>query len=162
MRVHLAQSGNGCFHPQTVIQEVKVNIEIAQRRPFGLKRIGRLAKRHPDLEHAIIVLEREQRRVTCKQQRGIVHLATLHCPTQIVRQAITHQRYREVAPGIARIGKPDTGQNIQTGFTTAILLIAEIPTRPERASLQVKVFTRQREAMFITQPPHRTGHALNL
>ncbi len=108
------------------------------------------------------MLEREQRRITGKQQCGVVHLATLHCPTQIVRQAVTQQRHREVAPGIARIGKPDTGQNIQTRLTAAILLVAEVAARPERASLQVKIFARQREAMIIIQPAQCTGHPLNL
>ena len=79
-----------------------------------------------------------------------------------MRQPVAHQWHREIAPGIARIGYPDTSKNVQPRLASAVLLIAEVTPRPQRARLQIEVFARQRQAMFIALPAHGTGNLFNL
>lgn len=48
------------LHPQTVVEEVEIDIEVSERRPAGLEGKGRIVQRYPDLELAFVMLVRKR------------------------------------------------------------------------------------------------------
>ena len=142
--VYFAQPEARRPHPQPVVDKVEIDIELRHVRPVGLKGVGSVSQRHPDLKHAVVVAEGEQLRIAGEEQRGVIDLATFDGAAQIARERLAHQRLREVAPGVARVGNADAGENVEARITPKILLIAEIAARPERSRLHIEIAAVER------------------